>query len=770
MRSLPTTLRALGEAEALRGLVAAVASAADEADALRVGLERAVEALGADAGAVLRGDAVAAATGWPDGVPPVARLASLAVAGEAVIDLPGAADAVIVAAPLADGHLIVVRAGERLTDADTALLHAMAAVLDGTAAMAGDLAGAQNARAAAEERAGDLQRRQRLFEDLSGIQRSISHRAPLPEVLDAVVAAAEDLFGDEMPALLLADEDDPGTLRVVASRGLSPVYRESLGCRRAGEGVAGRAYAEGRPVVIEDYSDSADAMPRFRSMGVTAAMAAPVHEHGRVIGSLIVSTHRPGRRYSETERDILTSLAEHASLAVSDAKTVAAVAHQAMHDVLTGLPNSALFRDRLTHAAARGRRFERPIAVLFCDLDRFKTVNDSVGHAGGDELLVAIGERLRQCVRASDTAARLGGDEFAVLLEDIDHPGRPHVVARRIVEALRQPLEIGGHVLRPGVSVGVAVGIADAGELLRWADLAMYRAKGEGAGRVAVYEPAMGDEAVDRLALEADLARAVENGELEVDYQPIVALGEQRLVGFEALVRWAHPERGRMAPGVFVPVAEETGLVRDIGRHVLRSACAQAARWRRQHPDAGLDTITVNLSGRELADPRLPSDVAGALRASGLPARCLVLEITETVLMRDTETTLERLAELKALGVRLAVDDFGTGYSSLRYLRRFPVDILKMAKPFIDTIATDDVDTALACTILDLGANLGLQVVAEGIERDEQATVLRELGCEMGQGYHYARPLSAEAASAMLGDPPRHGVWSVRAGDAARPL
>jgi EAL domain-containing protein (putative c-di-GMP-specific phosphodiesterase class I) len=206
--------------------------------------------------------------------------------------------------------------------------------------------------------------------------------------------------------------------------------------------------------------------------------------------------------------------------------------------------------------------------------------------------------------------------------------------------------------------------------------------------------------------------------------------------------------------------------VRDIGRHGLRSACAQAARWRRQHPDAGLDTITVNLSGRELADPRLPSDVAAALRASGLPARCLVLEITETVLMRDTETTLERLAELKALGVRLAVDDFGTGYSSLRYLRRFPVDILKMAKPFIDTIATDDVDTALACTILDLGANLGLQVVAEGIERDEQATVLRALGCEMGQGYHYARPLSAEAASAMLGDPPRHGVWSVRAGGA----
>jgi diguanylate cyclase (GGDEF)-like protein len=628
----------------------------------------------------------------------------------------------------------------------------MAAVLDGTARMACDLACARTARAVAEERADDLGRRRRLFEDLSAIQRSISHRAPLPEVLDEIVGAAEDLFGDELPALLLADDDDPDLLRVAASRGLSPAYRESLGARRAGEGVAGRAYSEGRLVVVEDYSDWTDGMARFRSLGVTAAMAAPVHERGRAIGSLIVSTHRPGRRYSATERDILTSLAEHASLAVSDAKTVAVVAHQAMHDGLTGLPNTALFRDRLEHAAARGKRFERPVAVLFCDLDRFKTVNDSLGHAGGDELLVAVADRLRECVRASDTAARLGGDEFAVLLEDLDEPGLPEAVARRIVEALRRPLQIRGHELRPGVSVGIAVGIADAGDLLRWADLAMYRAKADGTGRVALYEPEMSEAAIDRLALEADLARAVEQGELEVDYQPIVELGEQRLVGFEALVRWAHPQRGRMAPAVFVPVAEETGWIGDIGRHVLHTACAQAAEWRRRHPGAGLDTITVNLSGRELADPALPSDVAAALDASGLPAHCLVLEITETVLMRDTEATIARLAELKALGVRLAVDDFGTGYSSLRYLRRFPVDILKMAKPFIDTIAADDVDTALACTILDLGANLGLQVVAEGIEREDQATVLRALGCEMGQGYHYARPLDAAAASAMVAE------------------
>jgi EAL domain-containing protein (putative c-di-GMP-specific phosphodiesterase class I) len=224
-------------------------------------------------------------------------------------------------------------------------------------------------------------------------------------------------------------------------------------------------------------------------------------------------------------------------------------------------------------------------------------------------------------------------------------------------------------------------------------------------------------------------------------------------VGFEALVRWRHPERGRIAPGVFVPIAEETGLVRDIGRHVLRTACAQAAAWRAAHPDAGLDTITVNLSGRELGDPRLPGEVAAALAETGLPARCLVLEITETVLMHDTEATIARLHELKALGVRLAVDDFGTGYSSLRYLRRFPVDILKLAKPFVDEIAADEKEMALVCAILELGANLDLDVIAEGIERPEQAALLGALGCAMGQGYHFARPLAPDAAGAMLADP-----------------
>jgi diguanylate cyclase (GGDEF)-like protein len=423
-----------------------------------------------------------------------------------------------------------------------------------------------------------------------------------------------------------------------------------------------------------------------------------------------------------------------------------------MHDALTGLPNGALFRDRLEHAVARAQRTASPIAVMFCDLDRFKSVNDSLGHAAGDELLLAVGRRLGEAVRAADTAARVGGDEFAVLLEDLDDLDHPARVARRIVETLGRPLQIGGRELRPGVSVGVAVGIEDGAELVRRADLAMYRAKNERRGGVAVYADGMQHEAIDRLALEADLAHAVERDELEVDYQPIVALSDGAIVGFEALVRWRHPQRGLIAPGVFVPIAEDSGQIRDIGRHVLRRACARAAAWRAVFPAAGLDTITVNLSARELADPGLPAAVAAALADAGLPPSCRVLEIPETVLMHDSEATIARLCQLKELGVRLAVDDFGTGYSSLRYLRRFPVDLLKLAKPFVDGIAGDDEETALVCTILDLGANLGLGVVAEGIEHAEQAAVLAALGCTLGQGFHFARPLSADAATALLAE------------------
>ena len=619
--------RSIADAIALRAVVDAVAAAEDEAAALHGGLAAAVAAFGADAGAVIRHGAVVAASGWGD--------------------RPARPDAGA-AAPVEGGHLLIARA-RPLDEGDLALLHAIAAVLDTTARLAGRLAAERAARARAEVTASDLARRQRLFEDLSAIQRSISHRAPLPEVLDAIVEAAEALFGDEMPALLLADENDPGTLVLAAGRGLGPAYGASLARRRTGEGAAGRAYAENRLVVVEDFEGSPDGSPYFRGLGVTAAMAAPVHEHGRPIGTIIVATNRPGRRYTPTEREILTSLAEHASLAVSDARSVAAVAHRAMHDALTGLPNGALFRDRLQHAVARAERTGCPIAVLFCDLDHFKAVNDSLGHAAGDELLMAIGRRLSECVRAADTAARIGGDEFAVLLEDLDDEHHPEAVAQRIVETLGRPIEIAGRELRPGVSVGVTVGAGDAAGLLRAADIAMYRAKGAGRGGVAVFEEGMDGADTDRLALEADLPGAVERGEIEVELRPIVDRASGATAGFEAVPVWHHPERGPIAPATLLALAEETGLIREIGRRVLRAACASAA--------TGRHSVTVNVSARELADPGLPADVAAALADGGLPAESLVLAVAETAPMRDLEASIARLGELKALGVRLAVDD-----------------------------------------------------------------------------------------------------------------
>jgi diguanylate cyclase (GGDEF)-like protein len=682
MRSRRTASRSIASAELLHAVVDAVAAAEDEATALHAGLTVAVAGLEADCGAVIRNGAVLAAAGPTESVPDAGRET---------------------AAPMEGGRLVIARR-RALDDGEVALVREIAAVLDTTSRLAGRLATERAARARAEATASDLARRQRLFEDLSAIQRSISHRAPLPEILDAIVEAAAALFGAEMPAVLLADEDDPETLVLAASRGLSDAYRGTLARRRAGEGAAGRAYSEGRLIVVEDYAGSPDGSPYFAGLGVTAAMAAPVHERGRPIGSIIVATSRPGRRYSATERDILISLAEHASLAVSDARSVAEVAHRAMHDALTGLPNGALFRDRLQHAVARAERTGCPIAVLFCDLDRFKAVNDSLGHAAGDELLVAIGRRLGESVRAADTAARVGGDEFAILVEDLDEADRPETVARRIVERLGEPLVVSGREVRPSVSVGVTVGIADAAALLRDADLAMYQAKRAGRGTVAVFETGMRDAAVDRLALEADLPEALAHGRIGVDYVPIADLRTGAPVGFDARVRWQHPERGTIGPDVLVALAEESGHIRAVGRVVLRDACARAA--------AEHQTIAVRLSASELAEPTLPADVAATLADTGLPATCLVLGVAETLLMEAPEAAIAPLAELKALGVRLAVDDFGVGPSSLRYLPRLGVDMLKLAPALADAMAGGGEDTVLARAVLDLAARLGLQVIA----------------------------------------------------------
>jgi diguanylate cyclase (GGDEF)-like protein/PAS domain S-box-containing protein len=425
------------------------------------------------------------------------------------------------------------------------------------------------------------------------------------------------------------------------------------------------------------------------------------------------------------------------------------LAHQAYHDSLTGLANRVLFTDRIGHALERGHRRHNLFAVLFIDLDDFKTVNDSLGHAAGDELLVEVGRRIKACIRPEDTCARLGGDEFAVMIEEIASPDAALIVAKRILENLAKPLTIMGSPITVQGSVGIALGTGDqtANEITRSADLAMYRAKSEGKGRYALYEPSMHEHVLERLALKADLQRADVETEFVVHYQPIVAVQTGDLVAVEALLRWRHPDRGLVLPGEFLELAEETGVVGPLGNHVLREACAQAVSWRRTgRPGLG---VSVNISARQLASRHLPADIVAALGDSGLDPSALTLEITESTLL-DSEVVIGRLEELKLLGVRIAIDDFGTGYSSLDYLRRFPVDTLKIADAFVDELGTSADQERLVAAILRLGSTLGLGCIAEGVERPEQRDRLRALGCRYAQGSLFSGPLPAEELGTLL--------------------
>jgi diguanylate cyclase (GGDEF)-like protein/PAS domain S-box-containing protein len=432
------------------------------------------------------------------------------------------------------------------------------------------------------------------------------------------------------------------------------------------------------------------------------------------------------------------------------------LSHQAFHDSITGLANRALFRDRVEHALERQVRDERPISVLFMDLDDFKTINDSLGHAAGDRLLGEVGERLRTCLRAPDTAARLGGDEFAILLEDGGEGVGAADVASRILSSLDAPFLLEGKEVFVRASIGIttadtnrSTGPEGAEELLRNADVAMYMAKEAGKGRYQVFEPEMHDTALRRLELKADLQRAVDNNEFVLHFQPVIHLETGEVSGFEALVRWHHPARGLLPPLEFIPLAEETGLIVQIGAWVLREACHEAKGLQARHPTTPLH-IAVNLSARQLQRPEIVDEIAGALTDTGLAATDLVLEITESVMMQDIDLALERLVELKALGVRLAVDDFGTGYSSLNYIRRFPVDILKVDKSFIDGVNEGGEESALTAAIIELAGILNLRLVAEGIERADQLEKLLELKCEFGQGFYFSRPLSIEGIDALL--------------------
>jgi len=428
--------------------------------------------------------------------------------------------------------------------------------------------------------------------------------------------------------------------------------------------------------------------------------------------------------------------------------------HEAFHDALTGLPNRALFLDRLEHRLAlEKRRHKTSFSVLVLDVDRFKLINDSLGHVRGDELLVQIARRMQSALRPADTVARLGGDEFTILLEDVDNPGDARKVAERLHELLRVPFWLGSVEVFSGASIGIAHGNAGYGrpeDLLRDADTALYRAKAQGRGHCVEFEASMHERAVELLQLETALRRALERREFHLHYQPVVSLESGRITGAEALLRWQHPERGLVQPLEFIPLAEETGLIVDIGAWVIREACRQMKEWQEKLGDPQLE-IGVNLSSRQFQAPGLVALVADVLQHSGLSPRSLRLEVTESLLMDNHPNVAQTMTELRAMGVRIDLDDFGTGYSSLSYLHQFPIDSLKIDRSFIQRIGSTDDALEIVNTILSLASSLDMEVVAEGVETQQQLDLLRKMHCSYAQGYHLSRPVEAPRFEELVG-------------------
>ncbi len=753
-----TTLDDSWGTQHLNGFLTALANCGESAEAAAAAARAAVEALEAVGGAVLCDGEVAATVGVVNDAPP-AQLAAVALGLRDTLHFAGSPRLSALAARAQGPPTTLVvarREGTGFSAAESELLGGMARVLALVLGYLGVGAGPLDQtrqpemhRRDSAELIGTLQERQVLLERLIRVQRSIVSSTGLATVLEAVAAGASELLGDELAELHLLDPDHEGGLMLVAHHGLTSDAAAQQERVAIGDGTAGQAVADRRLVVMHDYSHHPGALPFFSDRGCQAAMAAPLHDGDRVMGSLAVSTSRTARRYSENEQHLLLTYAEHASVAVAAARRLDEAVHRAFHDTLTGLPNRGLFLERLTQTAHRAERAQSTVAVLFMDLDGFKRINDDLGHQAGDQVLVEVAHRLRSCLRPNDTAARFGGDEFAVLLDGLSSESEAALVASRIMGALNEPLLLHGRRVSLSASIGIAPRHSAEDDLMRNADLAMYRAKSRGKNRYAVFAPAMHAVIVERVRLESELRLALERNEFTLRYQPIVAIADGALAGAEALIRWNHPERGLLSPDAFIPCAEESGLIAPIGRWVLNQACRQGVIWQESFGRASPLAVSVNLSVTQLYQPGAVYEVAEALERSGLDPGCLIVEITETLLMNDVELIARTLDGFKRLGVQLAVDDFGTGYSSLQYLRRFPIDILKIAKSFVDGIAQSG-ESALAQAIVDLGQSLALRVIAEGIETPEQVMRLNEMGCTWGQGYHFARPIEAAAMTDLL--------------------
>ena len=528
----------------------------------------------------------------------------------------------------------------------------------------------------------------------------------------------------------------------------------------AGDGLAGAAWSSGQPAWVTGEGALAVAesrRPWLADNGWWTGMAVPLRAGSRLVGALAFFCRQPVE-HDPAMVEVVTALATQLAIVLQRLEAENRAARQALHDPVTRLPNRPLFLDRLAMAMRRATRHPSPTAVLCVGLDHFKRVNDALGHDAGDRVLQQVARRLSSGLRQSDsvnrpgTVARMTGDEFTVLCDELSAAADARVVAERLRQLIAAPFDVESGEVHLSASIGIALAdpeVDDPQVVIRNAEAAMYRAKERGRARVEVFDPALHGRSLARLETEAGLRRALVRDELRVFYQPTIDLRTGTVVGAEALVRWEHPTRGLVAPGEFISVAEEAGLIEPIGEWVLGEACRQLARW--ETSGAGRLAVSVNVSGRQLGDERLLAAVADALERADVDPALLALEITESVLMEDAETVVTVLNNLKSLGVRLEVDDFGTGYSSLSYLSRFPLDGLKIDRSFVSGLDDDGQETkTILRSVLGLADAMGLRVVAEGVETHEQLDVLRRLGCRFAQGYHWSRPLPADELAGWL--------------------
>ncbi|HEY7132135.1 MAG TPA: diguanylate cyclase, partial [Candidatus Limnocylindrales bacterium] len=596
----------------------------------------------------------------------------------------------------------------------------------------------------------DAARRDPYLSALDETAIALMNRHDPEDLLETIIARAAALVGTPHGFIYLLEPDGQ---ELVVRHGIG-IFTDFLEYRLPIEtGLSGLVCREGRAVAVDDYDAWVGRSTDLPSHVFGAVVGVPLSSGGRVVGVIGLASGSYDRTFGQREIGALSRFAQLASIALDNANLFEAAQRGALYDPITGLPNRDLLTDRVSHALARTREGEQsPIALILLDLDRFKVINESLGHAVGDALLGAVGERLQRSVRPSDTVARFGGDEFAVILDAVGGVEEARRAADRILAELSTPFVLADREWYVNASLGIAMawpGHATPGDVFREAEVALVRAKTTPGPRYVLFEPEMSEATMARVELENDLRRAIERSELRLHYQPLVDLATERIVGLEALVRWEHPTRGLVPPLAFIPVAEETGVIVPIGRWVIETACRQARRWLDELPYSAL-VMSVNLSARQVARPELVDEIRDCLAATGLPADRLELEITESVLLDEGEESARTLRALRELGVRLVLDDFGTGYSSLSYLRRLPLDTIKIDRSFVDGIDADGTNLPIVQAVIALAHGLGIEVVAEGIETAGQSARLRELVCDRGQGYYYARPQPPDALTALL--------------------